>query len=68
MLSVIEHLLDVLEEDPYNTSRQYPIKKLSDVKQGEGQWRMRSGVWRLRYDIIDKDVILYSFKHRKEAY
>ncbi|MFZ1081163.1 MAG: type II toxin-antitoxin system RelE/ParE family toxin [Candidatus Kryptoniota bacterium] len=65
---VVERLNDILKSDPYNRSRQYPIKKLSDVKQGEGQWRIRSGVWRLRYDVFDKDVVLYSFKHRKEAY
>ena len=68
LLDVIEMLLDVLEQDPYNKSRQYNIKKLTDVKAGDGQWRIRAGKFRLRYDIIGQEVILYSFRHRKEAY
>lgn len=61
-------LLDVLREDPYNTSRKYNIKKLTGVAPGEGQWRIRTGKYRLRYDILKQDVVLYSFSHRKEAY
>jgi len=61
-------LLDVLRVDPYNTSKQYDIKKLTNVARGEGQWRIRTGNYRLRYDIFDKEVILHSFNHRKEAY
>ena len=61
-------LLDVLRSDPYNTSKQYDIKKLTNVARGEGQWRIRTGKYRLRYDIFDKKVILHSFNHRKEAY
>lgn len=64
----IEPLTIVLRHDPYNRSRRYDIKKLKDVPRGEGQYRIRSGKYRLRYDIIGDDVILYSFKHRKEAY
>ena len=68
LLSQIESSLDILEEDPRNVSQQYPIKKLVGVKPGQGQWRIRLGNFRLRYDLIGNDVILYSFKHRKEAY
>jgi len=64
----LEPLKIILLHDPCNRSRRYDIKKLKDVPVGEGQWRIRSGKYRLRYDIIDADVILYSFKHRKEAY
>jgi len=63
----IEPLKIILVHDPYNRSRRYDIKKLKDVPAGAGQYRIRSGKYRLRYDIIDTDVILYSFKHRKEA-
>ena len=64
----LEPLKMILFHDPYNSSSRYDIKKLKDVPVGEGQWRIRVGKYRLRYDIIGTDVILYSFKHRKEAY
>jgi len=64
----IEPLKLILRHDPYNRSRSYNIKKLKGVPPGEDQYRIRSGKYRLRYDIIGDDVILYSFKHRKEAY
>ena len=64
----LEPLQSILLHDPYNRSRRYDIKKLKDVPSGEGQYRIRSGKYRLRYDIDGNDVILYSFKHRKEAY
>jgi mRNA-degrading endonuclease RelE of RelBE toxin-antitoxin system len=68
LLATIEHLLDILEHDPFNTGHQQSIKKLTNVKAGSGQWRIRAGKYRLRYDIIGRDVILYSFRHRKAAY
>ena len=63
---MFEALLLVL--DPQNVSRRYDIKKLGGIDQGDGQWRIRSGVYRLRYDIEDHRVILHSINHRKEAY
>lgn len=68
LVVIVEELLDILEQDPYNHSRQHKIKKLTGVPLGNGQWRIRSGDWRLRYDIEGSDVVLYSFRHRKEAY
>jgi len=65
---MIDKILDILEEDPYNLSRQHNIKKLTNLEKGEGQWRIRAGKYRLRYDILDQDVVLYSFSHRKDAY
>ena len=67
-LSVIEEIISVLEEDPFNISRRFDIKKLHGIRPGEGQWRIRTGNFRLRYDVIGKDVVLYSFRDRKEAY
>jgi mRNA-degrading endonuclease RelE of RelBE toxin-antitoxin system len=55
---VINEMIAVLEIDPLNTSRRHNIKKLTNVEEGEGQWRIRSGVYRLRYDIVAHDVIL----------
>ena len=61
-------LLEILRIDPYNLSKQYDIKKLTNVSKGEGQWRIRTGNYRLRYDIFDQEIILHSFSHRKETY
>lgn len=68
LLEVIERLKIILTEDPYNLGRQHDTKKLKMIVRGEGQWRIRAGKYRLRYDIIGQEVILYSFRHRKEAY
>jgi mRNA-degrading endonuclease RelE of RelBE toxin-antitoxin system len=64
----MEELLAVLRRDPYNRSGRHQIKKLTGCKPGEGQWRIRWKNYRLRYDILGSSVILYSFRHRKEAY
>ena len=64
----MEALLAVLRRDPYNRSGRHQIKKLSGHKAGDGQWRIRWKEYRLRYDILGSDVVLYSFRHRKEAY
>ncbi|MCL5773985.1 MAG: hypothetical protein M1536_06350 [Firmicutes bacterium] len=52
----------------YNSSSSHDIKKLTAVEHGEGQFRIRSGNYRLRYDIFGKNVVLYSARDRKEAY
>lgn len=63
-----DYILTILEVDPFNLSRVHDIKKLTDTIGGEGQWRIRVGKYRLRYDIVSQYVILYTFKHRKDAY
>ena len=68
IVDLIERLIAILKEDPANVNRQHKIRKLEGVKQGEGQWRIRRGDYRLRYDIIGNDVLLYSFRDRKDAY
>jgi hypothetical protein len=45
------HALAILESDPYNQGRGHPIKKLEGVAAGEGQYRLKLGRWRFRYDI-----------------
>jgi mRNA-degrading endonuclease RelE of RelBE toxin-antitoxin system len=67
-VDAMEELLAILRRDPYNRHRQHQIKKLTACKVGEGQWRIRWKQYRLRYDIVGSDVLLYSFRHRKEAY
>jgi mRNA-degrading endonuclease RelE of RelBE toxin-antitoxin system len=68
MLEQIENLKKILEADPYNLSRRFDIKKLKGIKPGEGQFRIRTKQYRLRYDIFGQDVVLYSFRHRKDIY
>jgi mRNA-degrading endonuclease RelE of RelBE toxin-antitoxin system len=68
VLREVENLKKILETDPYNLSRRFDIKKLKGIKPGEGQFRIRTKQYRLRYDIFDKEVVLYSFRHRKDIY
>ena len=63
-----EELIAILAEDPHGRTGNYPIKKLEGLKPGEGQWRIRWREYRLRYDIFGNEVVLHSFRHRKEAY
>jgi mRNA-degrading endonuclease RelE of RelBE toxin-antitoxin system len=42
------------------------IKKLKG--KGVGQWRLEVWPYRVRYDIIGKDVVLYRVRHRREIY
>jgi mRNA-degrading endonuclease RelE of RelBE toxin-antitoxin system len=64
----LEELLATLRTDPHNRTGQHKIKKLTGYGPGEGQWRIRWRDYRLRYDILGNDVVMYSFRHRKEAY
>ncbi|HWZ56306.1 MAG TPA: type II toxin-antitoxin system RelE/ParE family toxin [Verrucomicrobiae bacterium] len=68
LINELEELIAVLQKDPYNHSGLHRIKKLAGVKSGDGQWRIRWRDYRLRYDIRGKDVVLHTFRHRKEAY
>ncbi len=68
LIGALEELALILEEDPHNRSGRHQIKKLAGLKSGEGQWRIRWRDYRLRYDIFDNEVVLHSFRHRKEAY
>lgn len=68
LASILEEMITVLEVDPYNRTRQHDITKLTGVKPGMGQWRIRQGDYRLRYDIFHQDVVLYSFRDRKDVY
>ena len=68
VVRALDELLAVLRQDPHNRSGQYHIKKLAGLKPGEGQWRTRWRDYRLRYDIDGTNVVLHSFRHRREAY
>lgn len=68
LVDALEELIAILREDPHGRSGQQAIKKLEGLKPGEGQWRIRWREYRLRYDIFGSEVVLHSFRHRKEAY
>ena len=68
LVRALEELIAILSDDPHNRRGQHQIKKLAGLKAGEGQWRLRWRDYRLRYDIFENEVVLHSFRHRKEAY
>jgi mRNA-degrading endonuclease RelE of RelBE toxin-antitoxin system len=68
LVDAFEEILATLTEDPHNRSGQHQIKKLAGLGPGEGQWRIRWRDYHLRYDIFGSEVVLHSFRHRKEAY
>ena len=68
LVGALEEPLRVLRNAPHNRTGQHNIKKLAGLKPGEGQWRIRWRDYRLRYDIFGEEVILHSFRHRREAY
>ena len=68
ILRRIMKLTEILKIDPYNQTKRYDIKKLEGIKPDEGQWRIRSGDYRIRYDIFSEDVVLYLASDRKGAY
>jgi mRNA-degrading endonuclease RelE of RelBE toxin-antitoxin system len=63
-----EETITILSSDPYNKSRRYAIKKLESVPAGEGQYRLRSGRFRFRYDIMGADVLSYCGLRREDTY
>ena len=64
-----EEAIAILSLDPHNKSRRYAIKKLRGISAGEGQYRLRSGRFRFRYDIEEREVILlYCGLRREDTY
>jgi mRNA-degrading endonuclease RelE of RelBE toxin-antitoxin system len=62
-----EHALGILATDPYNRTQSHPIKKLRGVPAGDGQYRLRFGRFRFRYDVVDRVVYLKAVALRSEA-
>ena len=58
--------LTILRSDPYNRSRRHAIRKLEGVGPDDGQYRLRLGRWRFRYDISRQDVVLKRCGLRRE--
>jgi mRNA-degrading endonuclease RelE of RelBE toxin-antitoxin system len=61
-----EQTIAILSVDPFNKSGKYPIKKLVGVSAGEGQYRLRSGRFRFRYDVEGFEVVLHYCGLRRE--
>jgi hypothetical protein len=57
----------ILKVDPYNATRNYPIKKLESQGPREGQYRLRIGRWHFRYDVDGNDVVLKYCGLRREG-
>ena len=53
-------VLERLQEDPFQGQR------LTNV--AIGQWRIRVGDYRIRYDIEGEQVLFYRVRHRREIY
>jgi mRNA-degrading endonuclease RelE of RelBE toxin-antitoxin system len=68
LIRAFEELIEILSNDPHNRSGRHKIKKLAGLSPGEGQWRVRWRDYRLRYDILGSQIVLHSFRHRKDAY
>lgn len=66
LVARFQEAVTILSEDPYNKSRRYAIKKLESVAAGEGQYRLRSGRFRFRYDIEGREVVLHYCGLRRE--
>jgi len=56
--------LKILETNPKGPHPK--IKKLQG--KGIGQWRLEVWPYRVRYDVISREVHLYRVRHRKEIY
>ena len=59
-------VVGVLQTDPYNRTREHAIRKLEQVEAGDGQYRIRSGRFRFRYDIVGPSVYLKACSLRRE--
>ena len=61
----------ILERDPSNHTQRHNLRKLKDVSHGSGQYRLRVGQFRFRYDIYprEKEVVLtFCGRRGKDTY
>lgn len=67
--TLYEEALAILQEDPLNRTRRHPIRKLRNVRPGEGQYRIRLRRFRLRYDVRESVVeLVYCGLRREDTY
>ena len=61
--------VEILRSDPFNQSGKYAILKLTGEQAGIGQWRLRIGRLRFRYDVVGRTVELkYCGLRRENTY
>jgi len=60
--------IELLTEDPSEISRRHPIRKLTNVAAGAGQYRLRLGRFRFRYDIDGPNRTVYRSLRREDTY
>ena len=66
---VYARAVDILEQDPANVARRHQILKLKNTARGDGQWRLRIGRFRFRYDLYEREVLLlYCALRREDTY
>ena len=65
--ALLGRVREILGSDPYNRTFTHPIKKLAGAAQGQGQYRLRLGRWRFRYDVHGNEVVLQYCGLRREA-
>jgi len=59
----LARILAELKKDPYSGR---DLKKLSNVS--AGQWRLRFGDYRIRYDIQNDEIWVITVRHRKDIH
>ena len=59
-------VLQILQLDPYNRSRTHDIEKLTGIPAGDAQYRIRTGRFRFRFDIVGKYVFFKACSLRRE--
>jgi mRNA-degrading endonuclease RelE of RelBE toxin-antitoxin system len=71
----LEHLpvgvqAKVLEEARHLETNAFgPPPKVKKLKgKGIGQWRLEVWPYRVRYDVVGTDVVLFRVRHRKDIY
>ena len=68
-IRLLAQAIEILEADPHNAGRAHNILKLKGVAAGEGQYRLRLGRFRFRYDIAGREVVLvYCGLRREDTY
>ena len=66
---LLERAATILAADPFNRQRTHDMRKLEDVPAGHGQYRLRLGRFRFRYDIVGVVVeLVYCGLRREDTY
>ena len=69
-VAALTRAVDILRADPHNTTGQYPLRKLVDAHPGQGQFRLRIGRFRFRYNVTGEQhiILVRCSLRRKDTY